>query len=278
METFDNDDTLDPNSPEEWEMLRKQAHKMVDDMFDLLISLRQQKAWQQMPAVCMHTFEQESPETSSSIASVYDIFTTHILPYHSGNIHPGFLGWVQGGGTAIGMMAELLTGALNMNCGGRNHIGIKLEEQVIKWVKSWFQFPTTSIGLFVTGSSMANFIGLLTAKTNLLGIASREYGWKVDNRECIVYTSSEAHDCVKRGMEMSGGGSICLKVISVDPLTHEMNLRELQQAIDATKLQSDKFIPMMVIGTAGTVDTGAIDNLLGISKYYLSVLTLDTLH
>ncbi len=52
----------------------------------------------------------------------------------------------------MGMLAEFLTAGLNMNCGGRDHVGIKIEQQVTEWAKSWFSFPAEADGIFVTGT------------------------------------------------------------------------------------------------------------------------------
>src|SRR5665647_1428929 len=88
-----------------------------------------------------------------------------ILPYAAGNAHPGFMGWVHGGGTPVGMLAEMLSAGLNANLGGRDQMPIEVERQVVRWVRELFGFPETASGLFVTGSSMANLIALLVART-----------------------------------------------------------------------------------------------------------------
>jgi hypothetical protein len=137
--------------PEDFDSLRAQAHQMVDDMFDHLILLRKQKVWQQMPKPVLEYFEESSPNESTPIESIYKSFADNVIPYASGNLHPGFCGWVQGGGNPVGMLAEFLTAGLNMNCGGRNHVGIKLELQVTEWCRSWFNFDLTAGGAFVTG-------------------------------------------------------------------------------------------------------------------------------
>ena len=104
-----------------------------------------------MSPECTQSFEKESPRDPSTIQSVYSTFTDQVAPFHSGLIHPGFMGWAQGGGNPVGMMAEMLTAGLNFNNGGLDHVGIKVEQQVTEWVKAWFQFPAAADGIFVTG-------------------------------------------------------------------------------------------------------------------------------
>ena len=67
------------------------------------------------------------------------------------------MGWVHGAGTPIGMLAEMVAGGLNMNCGGRNHIGLHVEKQIALWMAEALGYPGTASGVFLTGSSMANF-------------------------------------------------------------------------------------------------------------------------
>jgi len=71
--------------PENWDLLRSQAHKMVDDMFDHLISLRKQPVWKQMSEECIQSFEVPNPTASTPLESVYEIFQKQIVPYNAGN-------------------------------------------------------------------------------------------------------------------------------------------------------------------------------------------------
>jgi aromatic-L-amino-acid decarboxylase len=89
---------------------------------------------------------------------------TSILPFTARNAHPGFLGWVQGGGTPVGMLAEMLAAGLNANLGGRDQIPLEVENQVTGWMRTLFGFPAEATGLFVTGTSMANFLAVVTLR------------------------------------------------------------------------------------------------------------------
>jgi aromatic-L-amino-acid decarboxylase len=78
----------------------------------------------------------------ADLGEVYREFTDFIVPYATGNVHPGFMGWVHGGGTAVGMLAEMLAAGLNANLGGRDHIPIEVERQVVEWTRAMFGFPS----------------------------------------------------------------------------------------------------------------------------------------
>src|SRR5215831_12630949 len=152
--------TLDP---ENWLELRAQGHRMLDDIFDHLEGLRDQPLWREPPQALREAFRAELPAGPSDLAEVHRQFRETVLPYSSGNAHPGFMGWVQGGGTAVGMLAEMLAAGINSNLGGRDHAPIEVERQIVRWMQEIFGFPATASGLFVTGTSIANFIGVLVA-------------------------------------------------------------------------------------------------------------------
>ena len=112
----------------------------------------------------------------TDLGEVYREFTDFIVPYATGNVHPGFMGWVHGGGTAVGMLAEMLAAGLNANLGGRDHIPIEVERQVVEWTRAMFGFPERGERIFVTGTSMANLMAVLVARTAALGQSVRQRG------------------------------------------------------------------------------------------------------
>ena len=172
------------------------------------------------------------------------------------------MGWVQGAGTPVGMLAEMLAGGLNANLGGRDHAPIEVEREVTGWVRQIMGFPETASGLFVTGASMANFIGLLVARNRALGPQVRRRGLAASGKRLIAYSSTAAHACVVRAMEMAGLGSDALRLIGVDA-DHRIDLTALRAAIAADRAAG--LTPFLIVGTAGTVDVGAIDDLDGLA-------------
>ena len=144
-------------------------------------------------------FRAELPRQPSDLDEVYREFTDFIVPYATGNVHPGFMGWVHGGGTAVGMLAEMLAAGLNANLGGRDHIPIEVERQVVEWVRAMFGFPEQASGLFVTGTSMANLMAVLVARTAALGPSVRQRGIGEQGASLTAYTSTAAHGCISQG-------------------------------------------------------------------------------
>lgn len=257
LETFE--DTLDPaDGP----AFRLQAHKMLDDMLDHLEHLRERPVWQPMPPELRDSFRQPLDDAPADLAAVHDLFMKTILPYAVGNTHPGFMGWVHGGGTPVGMVAEMLAAGLNANLGGRDQAPVELERQLVQWVRALFSFPETAGGLFVSGTSMANLISVLIARTALLGKDIRQTGLAAQTPRLMAYTSSSAHVSIAQAMDIAGLGCDALRLIPVDA-HYQMDAAALEQAIAADKKAG--LTPFFIAATAGSVDVGAIDPLAAIA-------------
>ncbi len=248
--------SLDPVDAQDWATLRASGHQMLDDMFDYLQNIRQRPVWQPIPDTARHDFQETLPQQGQSLDQVYQSFAEQVLPYSIGNVHPGFMGWVNGGGTPVGMLAEMLAAGLNANLGGRNHMPIVVEQQVVQWVRELFSFPDCASGLFVTGTSIANFIAVTVARTRALGQAVRQQGMR-EQRLC-AYTSAGAHACVAQALDLSGLGIHALRQIPFNE-RFEMDLAVLRQTIADDRAAG--WQPFLLVGTAGSVDVGAIDDL-----------------
>ena len=248
--------------PADWSDLRALGHRMIDDMFDHLQTLRYGPVWQKMPEDLRRDLRRPLPRGPSEPDAVYDAFQRLVRPYATGNLHPRFMGWVHGGGTPIGMLAELLAGGLNANLGGRDHAPIEVERQVVAWAAEMLGFPENASGVLVTGTSIANLIGVLIARSAKLGPAVRSDG--VDGTRLVAYTSSAAHGCLPRAMEMAGLGRDALRMIPCDA---QGRMRRDLLAQQAAADRADGACPFLLVGTAGSVDIGAVDELDALADF-----------
>jgi glutamate/tyrosine decarboxylase-like PLP-dependent enzyme len=258
METSEN--TLDPS---DWIAFRSQGHKMLDDMIDYLEHQRDQPVWKTMPKQVRESFSQALDDGHHDLEQTHQLFIKDILPYALGNVHPGFMGWVHGGGTPVGMLADMLAAGLNANLGGRDHAPIEVERQVTQWVRDLFGFPKSATGLFVTGTSLANLMSILIARTATLGAEIRQQGMTASNQKLVGYTSASAHISLIQAMDIAGLGSDALRIIAVDA-QHQMIIAKLEQAIAEDRKSG--FKPFFIAGTAGSADVGAIDNLQALAE------------
>ncbi len=258
--------------PVDWEGFRRQAHAMLDDILGYLENLRERPVWQPIPDEVRARFHGKVPAEPTELAAVHEEFMRFILPFAVGNAHPGFMGWVQGGGTPVGAMAEMLAAGLNANLGGRDQIPIEVERQVTGWMRAIFGFPESATGLFVTGTSMANFIAVVIARDVALGwertdpdapsFAARRRGLRGCQKKLTAYASTEVHGCIGKAMDMAGLGTDALRLIPAGK-RHRIDLKELEKTIAQDRAAG--LTPFFVVGTAGTVDTGAVDDLAGMA-------------
>jgi aromatic-L-amino-acid decarboxylase len=248
-------ETLDPHN---WDDIRAQGHRMLDDMLDYVANVRERPVWRPIPDAVRSQFREALPREPSDLGDVYAQFTDFIAPYATGNVHPGFMGWVHGGGTAVGMLAEMLAAGLNANLGGRDHIPIEVERQIVEWTRQMFGFPAGASGIFVTGTSMANLMAVLVARTEALGESVRRSGVTDAGAALTAYTSTAAHGCIAQAMDLSGFGSDALRKIEADRLDR-IDVAALRVRVAQDRAAGLK--PFLVVGCAGTVDRGAIDDL-----------------
>lgn len=247
--------TLDPA---DWDEFRALAHRMVDDTIAHLSSLRDQPAWQPMPGAVRASFSEPLPLEGAGAEAAYRAFADRVRPYPNGNLHPRFWGWVQGTGTPLAMMAEMLAAALNPHLGGLNQAPKLVEQQVIAWLAEMMGFPAGASGVLVTGGTMANVLGLAVARHAKAGFDVRAEGLQGGRPRMTLYGSAETHGWVKKGAELLGLGHASFRAIPVDA-GYRVDVGAMRAAIRADRAAGHH--PFCAIGTAGTVNTGATDDL-----------------
>lgn len=247
--------------PEDWSSFRRDAHAALDAILDDLASVADRPVWQRMPDEVRRAFTGPLPRVGADLARVVDDVRRLVMPYVVGNRHPRFFGWVHGGGNAVGVIAELLAAGLNPNLGGRDHAPVEVERQVVRWTREAFGFPETASGIVVTGTSMANFMAVVVAKTARLGESVRRSGLG-GAPSLRAYASQAAHSSVARAMELAGLGRDALRTIAVDE-RQRIDVGALAAAIAEDRAAGH--VPFLLVGNAGTVDVGAIDDLAALA-------------
>ncbi|MFX0185713.1 MAG: pyridoxal phosphate-dependent decarboxylase family protein, partial [Candidatus Hodarchaeota archaeon] len=248
------EETLDPA---DWNHMKDLGCRMVVDIMNYLESVRERPVWQPIPNSVKEFFTKPMPTDPEGVDKIYYDFLENILPYPTGNIHPRFWGWVIGTGTPLGMLAEMLAAGMNPHVGGGEDITNHVEVQVINWFKEIMGFPSTASGLLVSGGSMANLVGLTVARNVMAGYDIRKEGVKA-TKKMTFYSSEETHLSNPKAIEILGLGRDAFHKIPVNE-EFQIQIEILKECI--SKDRDNGYQPACIIGNAGTINTGAFDDL-----------------
>jgi aromatic-L-amino-acid decarboxylase len=252
--------TLDP---ENWDNLEALGIQMVKDMLSYLKNIKQTPAWNHIDQKTKSGFQQHIPLQPSPAEDVYHRFNHDVLPYPTGNLHPRFWAWADGNGTPFTMLTEMLAAGMNPNVCAGEHSAMYVEQQVIDWLKEMMGFPAEASGVLLSGGAMSNLTALLIARNSFSDQLIRDKGVTAMSGNLVLYASVETHSCVEKAADIMGLGRQALRKIPVNA-DYQIDLTALTAAIHEDK--AGGHLPFCVVGNAGTVNTGSIDDLAGIHR------------
>ena len=243
--------------------IRRVGRLVVDLIADHLSTLPGEPVFQPVPPERAQTFlSTPAPQDPVSPDDVLRLFQDTIEPYPFGNGHPRFWGWVNSPPAVMGVFAEALAAAMNPSCAGGNHAAIYVEHQVTTWFREMLGFPAGSMGLLVSGGSMATMTALAVARHVKSGVDVRVHGLRDAPAPFAFYMSSEAHSCARKAIELLGFGSGAIRTIAIGA-DYRMKVDALEAALEDDRMRHVR--PIAVIATGGTTNTGAIDDLSAIA-------------
>lgn len=252
-------ETLDP---QDWTRVAALAHRVVDDAVDHVGRVRERPVWQPMPEQVQAAFRGPAPAAPTPIEDVYALVRENVLAYPMGNIHPRFWSWYMGAGNFSGALADFLAAVQGSNLGGGSHAAALVDQQVVGWLRDMVGLPPTASGTLVNGGSMANLVGLTVARNAMAGVDLREEGLAALDQPLRFYASDQVHSCHRKAVETLGLGNKALRRIPTDP-AYRVDVRALRAAIKQDRASGWR--PACIIGTAGTVNTGAVDDLCALA-------------
>ena len=243
------------------EQFRNVGHQLIDKVADFLNSLSTRpvtlgRTPQQVQEALFA--ERTLPATGCDTAKLLDHAADLLFDHSLLNGHPRFWGYITSSAAPVGALAELLAAAVNPNVGAwpLSPMASEIEAQTIRWLAELLGYPTGCGGLFVSGGNMANLVCLLAARQAKAGWNVRQQG--ISRGGLCAYCSTETHTWMQKAADIAGLGTDSIRWIPTDG-EQRISLPALRKQIIAD-LQSGAR-PFLVVGTAGTVSTGAIDPL-----------------
>jgi glutamate/tyrosine decarboxylase-like PLP-dependent enzyme len=241
------------------EEIRRVGYRVVDMIAEYLTELPGKPVFQPVPPeVIGEILGAAVPGAGAAADAVLDEWAERVAPYPFGNGHPRFYGWVNSPPTPIGIFADALAAAMNPSVAGGNHAAVYVERAVIDWFRQVVGFPEGAMGLLVSGGSMAALTGLAVARHARAGYDVRARGLQGAPRAMTVYKGAEGHGTYQKSVELMGIGSDHLRIVPSDE-AGRIDPRALEAAI-AEDVEKGH-LPLAVVASAGTVNTGAIDPL-----------------
>ena len=242
---------------------RRLGHRLVDDLADFLTSLpsRPVSPGATASALRARLVQRPLPEDGADPERLLADATRLMVDTSVFNGHPRFMGYITSSAAPLGSLAELLAATVNPNCGswGLSPMATLIEEQTVAWISQLVGAHPGSGGLLVSGGNMANMVGFWAARTAKASWDARQLGLDAPGSSRLVaYCSSETHTWIQKAADLSGLGTAAVRWIPVDG-QRRMDVAALEQRLASDRAEGLK--PFLVVGTAGTVSTGAVDPL-----------------
>jgi len=249
-------------SPEEF---RAAGHALVDRISDYLATIRTTPVTPgEKPEIVRAALGGTTlPEHGVPAGELMERAAKLVLDHSLFNGHPRFFGYITASAAPIGALGDMLAAAVNANVGAWELAPIagEIEAQAVRWIAELMGYPAGCGGLLVSGGNMANMVGFLAARRAKAGARVREHGLGT-GAPLRVYASVETHTWIQKATDLFGLGTAAIRWIPTGPGL-AMDLEALNARIAADRAAGER--PFMVVGTAGTVGTGAIDPLPAIA-------------
>src|ERR1700722_11515968 len=248
------------------EDLKKAGYQLIDSISNFIDTIRQRPVTkgespeQLQKIIGTSSIPEHGAPVERLLSKTSDLLFNHSLL----NGHPKFFGYITSSPAPIGALADLLAASVNPNVGANilSPAATEIEKQTVKWLAEFIGVSPTYGGLLVSGGNMANFTAFLAARTAKGPKSIKEDGISNTDAKLIIYCSKATHPWVEKAAVLFGLGSKSIRWIQTDAF-NKMDNEILESVIKIDLVNGCK--PLMVIGNAGDVSTGVVDNLMAIA-------------
>ena len=205
------------------------------------------------------------PETGIANEEIMAKASDLLLNHSLFNGHPKFFGYITSSAAPLGALADLLAAAVNPNVGAQilSPIATEIEKQTVRWLAEFIGVSPTYGGILVSGGNMANFTGFLAGRTAKVLSQFKEEGIAGTKERLTFYCSKATHTWIEKAAILFGHGTKAIRWIQTDSL-NRIDIQQLENTIQDDLQNGCK--PIMIIGTAGDVSTGAVDDFKSIAS------------
>lgn len=245
---------------------KKIGYRLIDTISDFIDTIDQKRVTTgESPEQLQNILGTSSlPENGTSAEQLLSKASDLLLNHSLLNGHPKFLGYITSSPAPIGALADLLAASVNPNVGANilSPMATEIEKQTVKWLSEFIGVSSGYGGILVSGGNMANFTAFLAARTAKAPKKIKEEGISNIEAKLRIYCSKATHTWVEKAAVLFGLGTNSICWIQTDA-TNKMDIAFLEQTIKDDLKNGCK--PIMVIGNAGDVSTGAVDDLKAIA-------------
>lgn len=246
---------------------RKIGHDLIDTISDFLETIDERPVTTgESPEQLQKILGASSiPDDGIPPSELLSVATDLLISHSLFNGHPKFLGYITSSPAPIGILADLLATSVNPNVGANilSPMATEIEKQTVKWLAELIGVSPSWGGIFVSGGNMANFTAFLAARTAKAPESIKENGISNESRKMVVYCSRATHTWIEKAAILFGLGKNAIRWIQSDQ-TNRMNTDTLEYTIKSDIRNGIR--PIMVIGNAGDVSTGVVDDLRNIAR------------
>ncbi|HZZ74363.1 MAG TPA: aminotransferase class V-fold PLP-dependent enzyme [Puia sp.] len=242
------------------EKFKQLGYQLVDQIGDFLAGMRIRAVTPGEPPEVLKSLlgDRGLPETGESPDEILAAACRLLFNHSLFNGHPRFFGYITSSPAPLGALADMLAAIVNPNVGANilSPMATQIERQTIRWLAEFIGVDTSYGGILVSGGNMANFTAFLAA-CKVKGMRSQK-DTVLHEQEFTVYCPKTTHTWIEKAAHCFGLGPGALRWIEVNE-KNQIDTNLLDQTIREDISKNCK--PMMVIGTAGDVSTGAVDDL-----------------
>jgi aromatic-L-amino-acid decarboxylase len=225
---------------------------------EYLRALPEREAFRRPPDDVVRRFEAAPlPAHGAPAEDILRDIERDVLPYSLGIGHPRWWGYIRASASPLGMAADLLAATMNNNCSGSAQIATYVEMTVVRWLAELVGYDPQAGGILLSGGSAANFVALAAMREAKLP-GTRQRGLRRLERAPVVYVTAETHSCIRRAVDLLGLGQDALRLLPTDA---DLRMDPAALAAAVAEDRSAGRLPLAVVATAGTVNTGVIDPL-----------------